>query len=85
MVACQFSLYPLREPRIGPALDRALAELRAAGLEPEVGTMSTFVAGEGTAVFDGLRRAFEAAAEGGDVVLIATVSNACPVNPGPGA
>ncbi len=84
MVACQFSLYPLREPRLGPALDKALAELRAAGLEPEVGTMSTFVEGEGAVVFDGLRRAFEAAAERGGVVLVATVSNACPIEPKPG-
>lgn len=84
MVACQFSLYPLRESRISPALEGAIAGLRAAGLEPEVGTMSTYVEGEGTAVFDGLRRAFEAAAERGDVVLVATVSNACPIEPRPG-
>lgn len=81
MVACQFALYPLREPRIGPVLEAALAQMRAKGLEPEVGAMSTFVVGDGPAVFDGLRRAFETAAERGDVVLVATVSNACPVEP----
>lgn len=82
MVTCQFSLYPLREPRISPVLDGALAEMRAKGLEPEVGGMSTSVVGDETAVFDGLRRAFEAVAKRGDVVLVATISNACPVEPG---
>lgn len=81
MVTCQFSLYPLREPELGPVLNEALAELRSAGLEPKVGTMSTLFEGDETAVFNGLRRAFEAAAQRGDVVLVATVSNACPIEP----
>jgi uncharacterized protein YqgV (UPF0045/DUF77 family) len=78
MLSCQFSLYPLREPRLGPVLDAALAELRDAGLQPVVGTMSTYVEGEEDSVFDGLKRAFLAAAARGDIVLVATVSNACP-------
>lgn len=81
MVTCQFSLYPLREPRIGPVLDQALGELEAAGLHPQVGSMSTLVEGDETVVFHGLRRVFEAAARKGSVVLVATVSNACPVEP----
>jgi uncharacterized protein YqgV (UPF0045/DUF77 family) len=84
MVVCQFSLYPLREQKLGPVLNEAVTELRAAGLRPDVGTMSTYVEGDGAAVFDGLRRAFEAAAGRGDVVLVATVSNACPIEPRPG-
>jgi uncharacterized protein YqgV (UPF0045/DUF77 family) len=81
MVACQFSLYPLREQKLGPILNEAVMELRAVGLRPDVGTMSTYVEGADATVFDGLRRAFEAAAGRGDVVLVATVSNACPVDP----
>ena len=79
MVTCQFSLYPLRSERVSPALDAALDELRALDLEPQVGPMSTTFSGESLAVFEGLRRAFDVAASHGDVVLTATVSNACDV------
>jgi uncharacterized protein YqgV (UPF0045/DUF77 family) len=81
MVTCQFSLYPLRAPALTPVLDEALEQLRAAGLEPEVGAMSTYIEGEPDAVFDGLKAAFKAASARGDVVLTATVSNACPTEP----
>ena len=85
MISCQFSLYPLREAHLGPALDEALSVLRSMGLRPAVGAMSTSVEGEDDAVFDGLKRAFQALARRGDVVLVATVSNACPVEPRRGA
>jgi uncharacterized protein YqgV (UPF0045/DUF77 family) len=78
MPSCQFSLYPLREVSLSPILDAALAELRDGGLHPVVGTMSTYVEGDEDSVFDGLKRAFRAAAARGDIVLVATVSNACP-------
>jgi len=78
VVACQFSLYPLREPTLSPLLGAALAELRDAGLHPVVGAMSTYIEGDEDSVFDGLKRAFRAAAARGDIVLVATVSNACP-------
>lgn len=81
MIACQFSLYPLRESHIGPALDEAMEVLREKGLNPAVGAMSTYIEGEDDAVFDGLKMAFQAVARRGDVVLVATVSNACPVEP----
>jgi uncharacterized protein YqgV (UPF0045/DUF77 family) len=80
MIACQFSLYPLREAHLGPALDEALDKLREMGLSPAVGAMSTYVDGESDAVFDGLKLAFQTLARRGDVVLVATVSNACPVD-----
>ena len=79
MISCQLSLYPLGVEDLGPAIDAAVAELRAAGLEPVVGAMSTFVTGESTAVFEGLRRAFDAAAGQGHVAMTITVSNACPL------
>ncbi len=77
MVTCQLSLYPLREASLSPALDRALEGVRSAGLLPDVGLMSTYIEGEEDAVFEALRRAFHGAAEDADVVLVATVSNAC--------
>jgi uncharacterized protein YqgV (UPF0045/DUF77 family) len=82
MVTCQFSLYPLREPHLAPALDRAMEGVRSTGLTPQIGSMSTYVEGDEDAVFEALKRAFRRAAEEGELVLIATVSNACRV-PGP--
>ncbi len=82
MVTCQFSLYPLRDPNLSPALERAMEGVRSTGLTPQVGSMSTYLEGDETAVFEALRRAFRRAAEDGELVLVATVSNACRV-PGP--
>lgn len=82
MIACQFSLYPLREAHLAPAIEEALAVLRDQGLRPVTGSMSTYVEGDENAVFEGLKRAFQALAGHGDVVLVATVSNACPAEPG---
>jgi uncharacterized protein YqgV (UPF0045/DUF77 family) len=77
VVTCQLSLYPLREASLSPALERAVEGVRSAGLVPEVGLMSTYIEGEEDAVFEALRRAFHGAAEDSEVVLVATVSNAC--------
>ena len=79
MISCQFSLYPLGTEILGPAIDAAVGELRSLGLETEVGPMSTYVTGEGAVIFEGLRRAFDAVAREGGVVMTVTVSNACPL------
>lgn len=81
MIACQFSFYPLRQAHLGPAIDEAMDILRRMNLEPTVGAMSTYVEGDEEAVFDGLKQAFKSVARRGDVVLVATLSNACPVEP----
>ncbi|MGB6838235.1 MAG: YkoF family thiamine/hydroxymethylpyrimidine-binding protein [Dehalococcoidia bacterium] len=77
MVTCQFSLYPLRESNLSLVLDGAMEEVRSAGLQPQVGLMSTYVEGDHDIVFEALRRAFRRAAGESEVVLVATVSNAC--------
>lgn len=77
MVTCQFSLYPLRTERIGTILEEALEEVEALGLNYKVSTMSTEVQGSEEEVFAALRAAYARAAEHGEVVLVATVSNAC--------
>ncbi len=77
MVTCQFSLYPLREASLGPALERAMEGIRSVGLTPQVDSMSTYVEGDEDVVFEALRRAFRLSAEEAEVVLVATVSNAC--------
>lgn len=81
MVTCQFSLYPLREPRLSPALQRAMQGVRSTGLTPQVGSMSTYIEGDEDAIFEALKRAFRGAAEGGELAPVATVSNTCRVLP----
>jgi uncharacterized protein YqgV (UPF0045/DUF77 family) len=79
MISCQFSLYPLGVEDLSPAIDAAVAEMRALGLDLEVGSMSTQVTGDAGLVFEGLKRAFDVAAREGHMVMTVTVSNACPL------
>jgi uncharacterized protein YqgV (UPF0045/DUF77 family) len=78
-VSAQISIYPLRQAHLGPTIERARQALERRGLEPEVGTMSTVVTADVDRLFPALKEAFESAAAGGDVVMVLTVSNACPV------
>jgi uncharacterized protein YqgV (UPF0045/DUF77 family) len=78
-VSAQVAVYPLRQERLTPAITAVSAALRAAGLSPEVGPMSTIVTGDATAIFDALQAAFMQAGALGHVVMTVTVSNACPV------
>lgn len=79
MVSAQVAIYPLRQERLTPAISAVRDALTAAGLEPAVGAMSTTVAGEAAAVFGALEQAFAQAGALGHVVMVVTVSNACPV------
>ncbi len=79
IVSAQFSLYPLRQEHLGPAIEAAGAALRAAGLNPETGPMSTRVVGDEATIFRALSEAFARAAGSGEVVMTITVSNACPL------
>jgi uncharacterized protein YqgV (UPF0045/DUF77 family) len=77
--SAQLSVYPLRQERLGPAIEIVHAALQAHGLEPQVGPMSTIITGENQVIFAALGDAFAKAAEVGQVVMTITVSNACPV------
>jgi uncharacterized protein YqgV (UPF0045/DUF77 family) len=79
MISAQFALYPLRSDQLEPILDQAVAAARTAGVDVEMGSMSSTMLGTEEQVFTALRAAFEVAARSNDVVLVATVSNACPV------
>ncbi len=81
-IAAQVSLYPLRQTSLSPAIDQALHIFREHGLSVEPGAMSTLITGEDAAVFAALQEAFHCAAAQGQVVMVVTFSNACPV---PGA
>jgi uncharacterized protein YqgV (UPF0045/DUF77 family) len=78
-ISAQVSLYPLHQPHTGPAIDAALEIFRARGLDVQPGSMSTLISGASDAVFDGLRASFEAAAARGDVVMVVSLSNCCPL------
>jgi quercetin dioxygenase-like cupin family protein/uncharacterized protein YqgV (UPF0045/DUF77 family) len=80
-VTAQVSLYPLRQPELGPTIEAAVRTWRDRGLEVHPGTMSTLVAGDDGAVWTGLRDAFAAAAGQGEAVMVATISNACSLPP----
>ncbi len=75
----QISIYPLRQDRLGPAVEIVRTALAVHGLEPQVGAMSTVVVGEDAVVFAALAEAFAKAGETGEVVMTVTVSNACPI------
>lgn len=77
-VSAEVALYVLREPKLTPALERFLATLRRAELTVTPGRMSTLIEGDAATVFEALSKAFREVADDHQVVLRATVSNACP-------
>jgi len=79
IASAQISVYPLRQDRLGPAIEIVRASLVSHGLAPQVGPMSTIVVGDEAVVFAALAEAFAKAAESGEVVMTVTVSNACPI------
>jgi uncharacterized protein YqgV (UPF0045/DUF77 family) len=78
-IAAQVSIYPLRQPSLAPAIDTALQVFQEHGLDVQPGAMSSLVSGDDEAIFAGLREAFAHATEQGEVVMVVTLSNACPV------
>lgn len=78
-VAAQVSVYPLGQSSVGPAVDAALRAFERHGLHTEPGAMSTVVGGDAADVFAALREAFEGGAAEGPLVMVVTLSNACPV------
>jgi uncharacterized protein YqgV (UPF0045/DUF77 family) len=80
MIAAMVAVYPLHSDSTR-AIHRAIDSIRSAGIDVNVGSMSTLITGTADEVFHALRRAYEAAASTGRVVVHATVSNACPVSP----
>ena len=77
-VQAEFSLYPLRTPRLADSIDSFVDHLQRSGLAVEVGAMSSRVEGDSDHVMRALGDAFRAAAGRGDIVLTVKLSNACP-------
>lgn len=82
-ISAQVSVYPLRQDNLSPAVDAVVGALSQPGIERRTGEMSTVVWGDDETVFPALLDAFRQAAAQGHVVMVITVSNACPV-PGKG-
>lgn len=81
MISCQMSLYPIGAANYNEIIKEAITVLDRAGVTYRVGSMSTVVEGDDDAVWQAVRSLFEAGAGRGLVVLVATFSNACPVDP----
>ena len=79
IASAQISVYPLRQERLDRAIAIVHAALAARGLEPQIGAMSTIVAGDSDLLFVALSEAFAKAAAAGPVVMAITVSNTCPL------
>jgi uncharacterized protein YqgV (UPF0045/DUF77 family) len=79
IVSCQLSIYALGVDDLSAPIASAVDELRRHGLDADVGPMSTYVVGESDALFEGLKHAFAEVSLEGQVVLTATISNACPL------
>jgi hypothetical protein len=60
-VGLQFSLYPLRQEHVRPAIEAAVQAAAGQGIEVTVGRLSTFASGDEEAVFAAVRAAFCAA------------------------
>lgn len=79
-ISAQVSLYPLRHEQFSPVIDEAIEEFRREGLEVQPGAMSTVISGSEESVFSALREVFGKASRDGEVVMVVTISNACPVH-----
>ena len=78
IIQAEVSLYPLAETEYGDRIDNFIENLQNAGLEIEVGNMSSVITGECSDVFRVIGEIFEMDAEIGPTVLTLKASNACP-------
>jgi uncharacterized protein YqgV (UPF0045/DUF77 family) len=77
-LSAQLSIYPLRQPSLSPTINQTLEVLEDHNLRVIPGSMSTLILGAETDLWEGLQDAYATAASQGEVVMILTISNACP-------
>ena len=77
-VGLQFSLYPLRQAHLRPAIEAAVQAAAAQGVAVSVGELGTFAPGSEEAVFKAIRAAFAAARSFGPTVMVVTLSSGLP-------
>lgn len=77
-IGLQFSVYPLRQARLRPAVEAAVKAAAGAGVDVTVGRLSTFGQADEDAVFAAVREAFAAARSFGPTVMVVTLSSGLP-------
>jgi len=77
-LSAQLSIYPLRQPSLSPTINQTLKALENHNLQVMPGSMSTLILGTDADLWEGLEDAYSKAAAQGEVVMILTISNACP-------
>lgn len=81
-LACQFSLYPLRQQSIDEAIRAGIEEATrtgaASGMSVKVQPLSTLLQGGRDVVFAALRAAFDAAESHGSVVMVCALTPVAP-------
>lgn len=77
-IGMQFSLYPLREDHLRPAIAAAVRAAGTAGAEVTVGHLSTFAQGDEESVFRAVRAAFAAAKPFGPTAMVVTLTSGVP-------
>lgn len=78
-ISAQFSLYPLKQEKLSPTIESAWKILEERGLAFQKGGMSTVVTGKAEDIFPVIRDVFLRSAERGQVSMVVTFSNACPI------
>ena len=78
-ISAQVSLYPLNQKELKTSIDKALRIFIESNLNVTPGPMSTTLSGDEEKIFSALKEVFHNAASDGQVVMVATFSNACPV------
>jgi uncharacterized protein YqgV (UPF0045/DUF77 family) len=81
-ITAQVSLYPLPQSPLTPEVSEALQVLHGCAVEVKPDATSTLLVGDDSAIFSALQQAFCHAAEQGKVVMVVTLSNACPAGAG---
>lgn len=77
-ISAQISVYPLGSGDLSKKINQFIQSLVDKDLVVRVGPMSSHIEGESDIIFAALQHAFDEIAAGGEFVLTATFSNACP-------
>lgn len=77
-LSAQVSLYPLRQSSLSQPISEALKIFKKSALEVVPGSMSSLVYGEAAQLWSCMEKVFSTAALHGELVMVLTISNACP-------
>ncbi len=76
MISAEISLYPMETTGSDDIINQSLNALAEAGLNYDVGPLSTKIEGEPNTVWDGLKNLFERAqSQDTEVAMVITIAN----------